>query len=82
MISMSEMLDRRLVETISRTFKLEPASISPDTGPDNTNLWDSVGHLTLILEIEEVFGVRFSSEEISSLTSVGRLQEAIQRHSS
>ncbi len=73
------MLDSRLVQTVSRTFRLDPGKVTPETNPENTPSWDSVAHLTLILEVESAFGVRFSSEEIPALTSVGRLQEALQR---
>ena len=73
------MLDKRLVDTISRTFELEPSSVSPDTNPQNTPAWDSVGHLNLILELEEVFQVRFPSQDIGELNSAARLQDAISK---
>ena len=56
-------LDKRLIETVSRTFDLDPSQISAQTAPNNTPAWDSVGHLNLILELEEVFQIRFSSDE-------------------
>ena len=74
------MLDKRLIDTVSRTFNLDPAQVSAETRHDNTPGWDSVGHLNLILEIEEVFQIRFSSDEIPDVNSVERLQEAILRH--
>ena len=74
-------LDKRLIETVSRTFDLDPSQISAQTAPNNTPAWDSVGHLNLILELEEVFQIRFSSDEIPEVNSVERLQEAIARHS-
>jgi acyl carrier protein len=73
------MLDSRLVQTVSRTFRLDPAAVSAETNTENTPSWDSVAHLTLILEIESTFGVRFSTEEIPSLTSVGLLHAALHR---
>jgi len=74
------MLDRRLVEAMSRVLKLNPACITLETNQENTEAWDSLAHLNLILEIEATFGVRFSSEEIPQLTSAARLQEALIRH--
>jgi acyl carrier protein len=65
---------------MSRVLKLNPGSITPETSQENTEAWDSLAHLNLILEIEAAFGVRFSSEEIPLLTSVARLQEALERH--
>lgn len=74
------MLDKRLIEAMSRALKLAPDSITPETAHENTEAWDSLAHLNLILEVEETFGVRFSSEEIPLLTSAARLQEALRRH--
>ena len=74
---MGRMLDSRLVETVSRTLGIEKGSVAAETSSENTAGWDSVGHLNLILEVEETFGVHFTSEEIPLLTSVGRLQEAV-----
>ena len=74
------MLDKRLVDTISRTFSIDPSRVSAETSYENTPGWDSVGHLNLILELEDVFGIRFSSEEIPMVNSAMRLQESIARH--
>lgn len=72
-------LDPRLVDTLQRVFDLDRSSITADTSPRTTPAWDSVGHINLVLELEEVFGVRFSSEEIPTLDTAGKLQEAIRR---
>jgi len=74
------MLDKRLVGAMSRALKLNPNGITLATSQEDTEEWDSLAHLHLILEIEGTFGVRFSSEEIPTLTSAARLQEALERH--
>jgi len=74
------MLDKRLIESLSRAFKIDPAGITPETSQANTPAWDSIGHLKLVFEIEDAFGVRLSSEEIPQATSVARLQEILGRH--
>ncbi len=74
---MNEMLNERLVDTVSRTLGVEKRRVIAEMSSENTAAWDSVAHLNLILEIEEIFDVHFSSEEIPTLTSVGRLQEAL-----
>ena len=74
------MLDKRLLDTVSRVFNINPTAITPDTSQDNTPSWDSIAHLQLVFEIEDTFGVRLSSEEIPQATSVARLQEILGRH--
>jgi acyl carrier protein len=73
-------LDQRLVDTVSRVLNLDASSITPDTSPRNTAAWDSVGHINLVLELEDVFGVRFQTDEIPMLDSVAKLQAAIARN--
>jgi acyl carrier protein len=73
------MLDPKLVEAVARNFAIKPAEVTAKTGADNVPDWDSVGHLKLILDIEETFSVRFPARDIPTLTSAGRLQEALAR---
>ena len=74
------MLDKRLLDALSRVFNIDPAAITPDTSQENTPTWDSIAQLNLVFEIEDTFGVRLSSEEIPQATSVARLQEILRRH--
>ena len=39
--------------------------------------WDSFNHINLVMQIEEEFGIRFSTEEISSLKDVGEFKTLI-----
>jgi len=71
------MLDNRLTECVARTFKLNPSMVTRETAPANTPTWDSISHLNLIFEVEDVFGVRLSTEEIPRVTSAGSLEEIL-----
>ena len=39
--------------------------------------WDSIGHLNLILEVEDEFGISFSKEEIESIDSIQILYDLV-----
>ena len=39
--------------------------------------WDSLTHVTLVLEVERAFGVRFSSREVAMLQNAGELQDLV-----
>jgi acyl carrier protein len=39
--------------------------------------WDSIGHLNLILEVEDEYGISFSKEEIESIDSIQKLYDVI-----
>ena len=41
--------------------------------------WTSVAHLSLILELEQQFGVRIGNDEIASLGSVSAIAASLER---
>ena len=73
------MPDARLVQAISEVFGMPPAQVTADSDRDSISDWDSVGHLRLILLVEEFFELRFPTADIPTLTSAARIQEALDR---
>lgn len=41
--------------------------------------WDSLGHIRLMVAIEQAFGIKFSTSEISNLANVGELVVVIEK---
>ncbi len=56
---------------------LEVRSISEDDTARTVPSWDSVRHLSLVLALEERFGIAFEADEIAELVSVRAITEAI-----
>jgi acyl carrier protein len=73
------MLDARLVAAISDIFGLRGDDVNPQSGRDTIAGWDSIGHLKLILRVEEIFRLRFPAAQIAGLVSAAEIQEAINR---
>ncbi len=71
------MLDARLVEAISEVFGLPRDEVNPKSGRDTIVGWDSIGHLKLILHVEEVFRLRFPAAQIPGLVSAAEIQKAL-----
>jgi len=71
----------RLVKIIAEHFSIDSKVLTMASGPEKGDiaLWDSFSHITLILEIEKQFQVKFKAEEIPKLTSVGKINEALGR---
>jgi acyl carrier protein len=40
--------------------------------------WDSVNHITLIVAVEEEFGVKFKTAEIEKMKNVGQMVDVLQ----
>jgi len=56
--------------------------ITADTSPDDLPDWDSVAQVKLVLAIEEAFGVRFTSDDISGIHRAGDFLNALQKQGS
>lgn len=52
--------------------------LTPHTTADDVPGWDSMAHITLIVEAECRFGVQFQIAEIESLQNLGELVQAIE----
>jgi acyl carrier protein len=70
----------RLRRIFRETFDDETLEVTASTGPDGLEGWDSVAQVKLVLAMEEEFGIRFDTEEVSGLKTVGEFASAIQTH--
>jgi acyl carrier protein len=64
-----------LLETIAEALELE--SVGPEAKAGEPEQWDSLGHLRIILAVEERFKVRFKTDQLATLDSVAALWDAI-----
>ncbi len=44
-------------------------AITSDTNMDNVDSWDSIKHMSLVLALEEEFGVSIPDEDAANITS-------------
>jgi len=68
----------QLQEVFRTVFDDEALAISRETTAQDIEAWDSVQHVTLMLEVENVFRVRFSTSEMAYLKNVGELADLIE----
>ncbi|MGA2034646.1 MAG: acyl carrier protein [Thermoguttaceae bacterium] len=61
-----------------KVFKIEPEDFSPTLVPEDVLLWDSLGHMNLAMELEDGFGIQLEAEEISDMTTAGKVIEILQ----
>lgn len=70
----------QLCRTIASTLGLDPALVKPDTSRQSLTEWDSIKHMEIILEIERVFGIRFTSAEWIGCIEIADIATALQAH--
>ena len=62
-------LQQRIRGVMGAVFEVDPAGIADDAGPGVIEKWDSLRHMSLVLALEEEFGVRFPDDAIEQLIS-------------
>lgn len=67
---------KELEPVIKRAFP-EENNLHIEMTKNDILSWDSIGHLNLIVEVEDEFGISFSKDEIESINSVEKLLELI-----
>lgn len=64
-------------QTVAEVFALDPSTVGSDSSPETIPAWDSLGHLNLILALEQQFDISFDPDQIPQLTSVQALADAV-----
>ncbi len=69
----------RLVALFRRVFEDDALVISAATTAADLRAWDSVMHITLLMECEDAFGIEFPPGDVAGLKNVGALVAVIDR---
>ena len=69
----------RLKQIFAELFELDPSTIDGTTSVDNVERWDSLQHISMIVSVEQEFGVRFSEEEMAELLNYERVRATLAR---
>lgn len=69
----------RLQDVFTDVFEDDDLTIDRTTTAAEVGDWDSVMHVTLMLHVEQAFGIRFTSAEVAALSDVGELVDLIEQ---
>lgn len=69
-------------EVFRSVFEADDLTISRETTARDVEGWDSLSHVTLLVSLEQRFGIRFKSSEVSDLKNVGELLDVVARERS
>lgn len=67
----------KLQEIFRDIFDDEELEIFDEMNAEDLEDWDSLTHIQLIVEIEQEFGIKFTTEEVSESKNVGEFIELI-----
>ena len=64
---------------MSNLFKIKISEINDDSSMSNIELWDSLLHINLIIELEAEFKCTFSSDEIVKMVTFKKISSIIKK---
>lgn len=78
------MSDKQFLETSIREVLVEALQIdsdlfTPELSFGDLPQWDSLGHMEVMMRLEEHYGIEINADTIASLTSVPKITEYLQR---
>ena len=74
----SQHVPSSLRNLLADTFGITTEEVTPELSAGSIDGWDSFGHLQAILAIEGEYGIQFDPQRIPELTTVARLQTALE----
>lgn len=72
----------RLTKIMRDVFDDDNLVVTPEVTANDVDGWDSVSHITLVVAIEQAFGIKFKSAELEKMKNVGQLVEQLEKKTS
>ena len=73
----SEEILVKLGEIAADHFDLPDLVLTRETTAADVPGWDSLAHIQFLMQVENLFGIRFKASEVSSFANVGQLADRI-----
>lgn len=74
----AEML-KKINDIFKKVFEDKDLAISERTCSEDIEDWDSLAQITLVTEVEDLFGIQFLLEDITKMKDVGDMMDVIER---
>jgi acyl carrier protein len=69
----------RLTKILRDVFDDETLVATPELTANDVMDWDSVSHITLVVAIEQEFGIKFKTAELEKMKNVAHMVEQIEK---
>ena len=75
-----DQIDKEIYSLIANILNIPIDKISLNTGIDNQSDWDSLNHILIMNEIEKVFGISLSPNDIINMTNVESILNILKKY--
>lgn len=69
----------KVVEIVASTCEVEKSEVSGNSTVGDFPAWDSMGHLSILTNVEEAFNISFDPEEMMELEDVNDIVCAVEK---
>ncbi len=74
---------QRIIDLITPVFRTvfedERLVVNRELNAQMVQNWDSLNHITLVVELEQTAGVQFTTDELAAMVDVGNLIDCLAR---
>ena len=74
-------LTEQVREVMASAFAIEASDLPDDVSQENLARWTSLYHMILLVSLEESYGIAFSMEEMTAMTSLTKIIAVLKQHS-
>lgn len=69
-----------LKELVARVLSITKEELNDSSSPENISSWDSFNGLMMVSELENNFNVKFTIDEVTSITRFADIRECLKKH--
>ena len=74
------MLNKKYDQAFLTAFDLEASALGPDLKYESIQEWDSIGHMSLIAELEDSFEISLEMDDIINFSGYEKGKEIINKY--
>ena len=67
----------KLVKLMAGLLRIPEKEVTDELSIINTDTWDSLKHMELVVTIEETFGIKLTANEIVSMVNVNKIKRIL-----
>jgi acyl carrier protein len=70
----------KIQATLAEALNIPSDQVPPDLAFGDLPQWDSMGHMEVMMFLEQNFGIEINNETIANLTSIPAIQQYLTEH--
>ena len=73
-------MKEKVCAIVSRIMQVPVEQVDEHSSPGTIQQWDSLRHMSLLLALEEEFGIQFEDQELVETMGISNILKVLERH--